>query len=51
MRLTKVDCGDCRKGFYVEEEENAKHCAFCGSEVTIYYTYTYTAEPTYEEID
>ncbi len=49
--LQMVACNNCKKNFFIHAKDHAKCCAFCGSKTKIYYTYSYNAEPTYEELD
>jgi len=50
MKIVTVECRNCKKNFYVNTDINDKPacCPFCGED-NIYFTYSYIAEPTYEE--
>lgn len=53
MKLQMVVCNNksCTKYFFVEnEEENVSHCPFCEKKETLYYTYSFIATPTMEEV-
>lgn len=50
LRIVMMACRFCEDHFFVEESVKGVCCAFCGRDEDLYATYTYEAEPTYEEV-